>query len=250
MKLEGMVAIVTGGGSGIGESTVKLFAKQGASVVVADIDYKNAERVAELVLRSGGKALALQSDVSVWKQAESMVQATLTKFGSLNILVNLAGRQVHSPDITEVTEDEWDKVMEVNLKGLFLCTKAVLPIMVDSGQGLIVNVSSASVLEGETFSVPYSVSKAGVEMFTKITSSQYRRSGIRVNCILPGLIDTPGSQNVEGKLGTFNSFVKSIPSGRAGTSEEVADLILFLASEDSAFISGSSIVIDGGRDAQ
>ena len=140
--------------------------------------------------------------------------------------------------------------MEINLKGVFLCTKAALPIMVDSGQGVIVNVSSANVLEGETFSAPYSVSKAGVEMFTKITSSQYRRTGVRVNCILPGLIDTPGSQNVEGKLGTFDSFVETIPSGRSGFPEEVADLILFLASEDSSFISGSSVVIDGGRDAK
>tara|TARA_B100000949_G_scaffold29180_1_gene22361 strand:+ start:363 stop:1115 length:753 start_codon:yes stop_codon:yes gene_type:complete len=250
MKLEGLVAIVTGGGSGIGESTVKLFANQGASVVIADIDYKNAERVSELVQKSGGKALALQVDVSIWKQVEAMVQATLTRFGGLNILVNLAGRQVHTPVITEVTEDEWDKVMEINLKGVFLCTKAALPIMVDSGQGVIVNVSSANVLEGETFSAPYSVSKAGVEMFTKITSSQYRRTGVRVNCILPGLIDTPGSQNVEGKLGTFDSFVETIPSGRSGFPEEVADLILFLASEDSSFISGSSVVIDGGRDAK
>ena len=250
MKLEGLVAIVTGGGSGIGESTVKLFANQGASVVIADIDYKNAERVSELVRKSGGKALALQVDVSIWKQVETMVQATLTRFGGLNILINLAGRQVHTPVITEVTEDEWDKVMEINLKGVFLCTKATLPIMVDSGKGVIVNVSSAVVLEGETFSVPYSVSKAGVEMFTKITSSQYRRAGVRVNCILPGLIDTPGSQNVEGKLGTFDSFVETIPSGRSGFPEEVADLILFLASEDSSFISGSSVVIDGGRDAK
>ena len=140
--------------------------------------------------------------------------------------------------------------MEINLKGVFLCTKAALPIMVDSGQGVIVNVSSACVLEGETFSVPYSVSKAGVEMFTKITSSQYRRTGVRVNCILPGLIDTPGTQNVEGKLGTFDSFVETIPSGRSGLPEEVADLILFHASEDSSFISGSSVVIDGGRDAK
>ncbi len=250
MKLDGMVAIVTGGGSGIGESTVKLFATQGASVVVADIDYKNAERVVELVERSGGKAIAVQVDVSLWPQVDAMIQTTLDTFNDLNILVNAAGRQVHTPDITEVSEDEWVKVMDINLKGVFFCTKAALPIMVNKGQGVIVNLSSASVLEGQTFSAPYSVSKAGVEMFTKITSSQYRRRGVRVNCILPGLIDTPGSRNVEGKLGTFDSFVKTIPSARSGRPDEVAHLILFLASEESSFISGISVVIDGGRDAQ
>ncbi len=250
MKLEGQVAIVTGGGSGIGESTAKLFVNQGASVVIADTDYKNAKRVSDLIRKSGGKSLPLNVDVTIWTQVEAMLQSTLTEFGGLDILVNLAGRQVPTPFIANVTEDEWDKVMETNLKGVFLCTKASLPIMMDSGQGVIVNVSSASVLEGDTFSVPYSVSKAGVEMFTKITSSQYCRNGIRVNCILPGLIDTPGSQNVEGKLGTFDSFVETIPRGRPGYPEEVADLILFLASDDSSFMSGSSIVIDGGRDAQ
>ena len=135
MKLEGQVAIVTGGGSGIGESTAKLFVNQGASVVIADTDYKNAKRVSDLIRKSGGKSLPLNVDVTIWTQVEAMLQSTLTEFGGLDILVNLAGRQVPTPFIANVTEDEWDKVMETNLKGVFLCTKASLPIMMYSGQG-------------------------------------------------------------------------------------------------------------------
>lgn len=249
-KLENKVAIITGGGSGIGEATVKLFAAEGVRVVVADADMAGAERVAAAVRSDGREALAVQTDVADWSQVEAMVRRAVTDFGRLDILVNGAGRQVHTPHIVDVSEDEWDRVMAINVKGVFLCTKAALPVMVAQGHGNIINISSASVLEGDTFSVPYSVSKAGVEMLTKITSSQYQRKGVRVNCILPGLIDTPGSQNVEGKLGTFDSFVKTIPAGRAGLPGDVARLILFLASEDSSFISGSSIVIDGGRDAR
>ncbi len=246
----GAVAIVTGGGSGIGEATVRLLAAEGARVVVADRTHESADRVVEAIRADGGTAVLVEADVSRRRQVEAMVQTALDSFGRLDILVNAAGRQVHTPSIAEVSEEEWDRVMDVNLKGVFLCTKAALPVMAAQGHGSIVNVSSASVLEGGTFSAPYSVSKAGVEMLTKVTSSQYRPMGVRVNCILPGLIDTPGSQNVEGKLGTFDSFVETIPTGRAGQPEEVARLILFLVSEDSAYISGTSVVIDGGRDAR
>ena len=249
-KIGGQVAIITGGGSGIGEATVGLLAAEGAQVIVADANHVDADRVAKTVRANGGVAVAVRADVALWPQVEAMIQTTLDNFGTLDILVNGAGRQVPAPNIAEVSEEEWDRVMDVNLKGVFLCTKAALPAMIAQGHGNIVNISSASVLEGSTFSAPYSVSKAGVEMFTKITSSQYRRMGVRVNCILPGLIDTPGSQNVEGKLGTFDSFVETIPAGRVGQPEDVARLILFLVSEDSSFISGTSVLIDGGRDAQ
>ena len=249
-KLGGKVAVVTGGGSGIGEAPARLLAAAGARVIVADRNYANADRVAETVWVSGGVAVAVQVDVALWPQVAAMMQTTLENFGRLDILVNGAGRQVPTPDIGEVSEEEWDSAMDVNLKGVFLCTKAALPAVTAQGHGDIVNISSASVLEGGIFSAPYSVSKAGVEMFTKITSSQYRGMGVRVNCILPGLVDTPGSQDVEGRLGTFDSFVETIPAGRVGQPEDVAKLILFLVSDDSSFISGASIAIAGGRDAR
>jgi 3-oxoacyl-[acyl-carrier protein] reductase len=218
--------------------------------MIADVDEAGGERVAADIRSGGGDALFTPVDVSQSDSVSKMAETAVTYLAGIDILVCAAGRQVHTPHLAEVDESEWDLVMDVNAKGVFLCTKAVLPAMVAKGAGVIVNVSSASVLEGDTFSVPYSASKAAVQMLTVITSSQYLRKGVRANCVLPGLIDTPGSQNVEGKLGTFDSFVETIPAGRAGTPGDVASLVLFLASDDSSFISGSSYVIDGGRDAR
>ena len=244
------VCIVTGGGSGIGEAVAGLMGAEGGRVLVADVDRAGGERVAAEVRSAGGTSLFVETDVSRSDSVAEMVARCVDEMGGVDILVTAAGRQVATPHIMEVDEAEWDLVMDVNAKGVFLCTRAVLPHMVARGAGVIVNVGSASVLEGDTFSVPYSASKAAVAMLTTITSSQYRRKGIRANCVLPGLIDTPGAQNVEGRLGTFDSFVASIPAGRAGLPADVARLVLFLASDESAFISGSSFVIDGGRDAR
>jgi NAD(P)-dependent dehydrogenase (short-subunit alcohol dehydrogenase family) len=242
--------IVTGGASGIGEAIARLFAAEGARVLIGDLDEAGGERVASGIRSRGGDARFTPVDVSQADSVGRMVETAVDELGGVDVLVCAAGRQVHTPHLADVDEAEWDLVMDVNAKGVFLCTKAVLPAMVAKGSGVIVNVCSASVLEGDTFSVPYSASKAAVQMLTIITSSQYLRKGVRANCVLPGLIDTPGSQNVEGKQGTFDSFVETIPAGRAGTPGDVANLVLFLASDDSSFISGSSYVIDGGRDAR
>ncbi len=249
-RLNKRACVVTGGASGIGEAVARLFAAEGARVLIADLDEVGGKRVATDIRSSGGDARFISVDVAQGDSVGSMAETAINELGGLDVLVCAAGRQVHTPHLAEVDEAEWDLVMDVNAKGVFLCTKAVLPVMVAKGSGVIVNVSSASVLEGDTFSVPYSASKAAVQMLTVITSSQYLRKGVRANCVLPGLIDTPGSQNVEGKLGTFGSFVETIPAGRVGTPEDVANLVLFLASDESSFISGSSYVIDGGRDAR
>jgi len=139
-------------------------------------------------------------------------------------------------------------VMDINIKGTFLCCKYAIPAMLRGGGGSIINVASSVVLKGSTFSLPYSVSKAGVAQLTKTASNQYCSQGIRVNCVLPGLIDSPGSQRVEGAMGVFDQMVAEIPVGRVGTPEDVAHLMLYLASDESAFVSGSSFVVDGGRD--
>lgn len=248
--MEGKACLVTGGASGIGEGVARLFGAEGARVLIADIDEVGGQRVAAEIRSDGGEAVFAPVDVARSDSVRAMAASAVSELGGIDVLICAAGRQVYTPPITEVDEAEWDLVMDVNAKGVFLCTKAVLPTMVSKGSGAIVNVSSASVLEGDTFSVPYSVSKAAVQMLTVVTSSQYLRKGVRANCVLPGLIDTPGSQNVEGKLGTFDSFVETIPAGRAGLPRDVAQLVLFLASDESSFISGSSFVIDGGRDAR
>ena len=244
------MCIVTGGASGIGAGIARLFAAEGARVLIADLDQAAGETAAAEIRSGGGDALFAPVDVAHSDSVEAMIATCSMELGGADVLIYAAGRQVHQPPLTEVEEEEWDLVMDINAKGVFLCTKAVLPAMVSKGAGVIVNVSSASVLEGDTFSAPYSVSKAAVQMLTVVTSSQYRRLGVRANCVLPGLIDTPGSRNVEGKLGTFDGFVETIPAGRAGLPEDVAQLVLFLASDESSFISGSSYVIDGGRDAR
>ena len=241
---------MTGGASGIGESIAHLLSAEGGRVLIADSNEINGQRVANEIRSAGGNAEFHYTDVSNGESVTQMVSSCIGETGTVTVLVNAAGRQVPTELIAELEEDEWSKVMDVNAKGVFLCTKAVLPHMVEAGDGRIINLGSASVLEGATFSAPYSVSKAAVEMLTKVTSSQYRRKGIRANCVLPGLIDTPGSQQVEGILGTFDEFVSTIPAGRAGLPADVAQLVLFLASDESYFISGSSFVIDGGRNSR
>ncbi len=249
-KLDGKVSIITGGSSGIGRCTAFSFAGEGAKIIVADIDVQGGEETVALIDESGGDALFVQTDVSQPSQVQGMVQCTMGHYGKVDLLINVAGRQVQTPPLVHVTEEEWDVVMDINVKGVFLCCKYAIPRMLEVGGGAIVNVASINALRGSTFSVPYSVSKAGVVQLTRTTSSQYAPYGIRSNCVLPGLIDTPGSQAVEGAAGIFDEYVSGIPLGRAGQPEDVAGLILYLASDDAAFITGSAYVIDGGDEAR
>ncbi len=249
-KLDGKVSIITGGSSGIGRGTALLFAAEGSKVVVADVDDRGGEETLALIGESGGDALFVHVDVSRSSQVREVVRQAIHRYGSLDLLINVAGRQAEVPHLVDVTEEEWDLVMDVNLKGIFLACKYAVPHMLDQGGGSIVNVASSVVLRGSSFSLPYSVSKAGVVQLTKTVSSQYASLGIRSNCVVPGLVDTPGSQGVEGAAGVFDEAVARIPVGRAGVPEDVARLILYLASDDAAYVSGSAYIIDGGRNVQ
>ena len=249
-KLDGKVSIVTGGSSGIGRGTSLLFGAEGSKVIVADVDVQEGEKTVALIGEFGGDAVFIHTDVSQSAQVRGMVQGTLDHYGKLDLLINVAGRQAETPPLVDVTEEEWDLVMDINIKGTFLACKYAVPHMLEQGGGAIVNVASSAVLRGSSFSLPYSVSKAGVVQLTKTVSSQYASRGIRCNCVIPGLVDTPGSQGVEGAAGIFDEAVARIPVGRAGQPEDIAKLMLYLASDDAAYVTGSAYVIDGGRNVQ
>lgn len=243
MKLKGKVAIITGGGSGIGEATAKLFAQEGAKVVAADVNGEAAERVAEEIKKEGGEVLAVKVDVSRRQEAENMVAETLSRFGQIDILINNAGlfRDAMS---WKMEDEQWNLVIDVNLKGTFLCSRAVIPHMRARNQGKIINTSSISVL-GNPGQANYSAAKAGIIALTRTLALELARAGINVNCVAPGSIDTPILKGMPQDI-VQRTVEEKVPLRRMGSPEEVAKLHLFLASEDSNYITGQVIFIDGG----
>ncbi len=245
--LKGKVAIVTGGGSGIGRASANLLAAKGCRIMLADRDQPALATVLE-ELRSIDPACAssVVADAADAGQVETAVRETVARFGRLDILLHSAGIYPTFPSLLETPDADWDRVMQVNLRGSFLFCKRALPALIQSGGGAIVNLSSISGLRGTTYSVPYAVAKAGVIHLTKAIAVQYAAKGVRANCIVPGLVDSPMSRKVTGSAEEFDRFVQQIPAGRAGTPEDIAALALFLVSKEAEYINGSAIVIDGG----
>lgn len=246
--LKGKVAIVTGAGQGIGREIALYLAKNGANVVVADITDKMLEVVNE-IKSLGSQGLAVKCDISKTEEVEKMVDETIREFGRIDILVNNAGIYPSKPFL-EMTEQDWDRVLNINLKGTFHCIKAVVSKMVSQKYGKIINLSS---MAGSTIGFPsqahYSASKAGIVGLTKTLALELAPFGININAIAPGPINPTGSittNNIE----AIEQIRKTIPIGRIGQPEDVANLVLYLASDESSFITGQCIVIDGGFTVQ
>lgn len=240
MILKDRTAIVTGGGQGIGRAICGIFAEEGASVVVADIDESNARETARRLIRGGHRASAVRADVSSVAEINALVDGTLRDRGRVDILVNNAGLAVFR-SVEACTEAEWDRVMAVNLKGPFLLAKAVMPAMKAQKGGAMINLASVAGKTGGVVSgAPYSVSKAGIECLTKSLARELAPHGVRVNAIAPGIIDTALTANHD------QSFVDAIPLGGKGEPRDVAEAALFLASDRSKHITGEILDVNGG----
>jgi len=249
MRLENKVALITGGTSGIGEATAILFAKEGAKVTITGRNGSRGCSVAERIIKDGGLATFIRTDVRRAEDCVRAVKETLTAHGGLDILFNNAG--VFFPHTTvECTEEEWDLQMDINLKGTFLMSKAALPHMIENRRGVIINNSSGWGIAGGDSAVAYCASKGGVVLLTKAMAIDHGRQGIRVNCICPGDVDTPmlpEDARMRGlKWEDYLAGCANRPLGRIGTTEEIAKAALFLASDDSSFMTGAALVVDGG----
>jgi NAD(P)-dependent dehydrogenase (short-subunit alcohol dehydrogenase family) len=249
MRLQNKVALITGGTSGIGEATAVLFAKEGAKVTITGRDEKRGHAVAEKITNDGGRAMFVRSDVRKAEDCGHAVNETLRVFGRLDILFNNAG--VFFPrTILECSEEEWDLQMDINLKGTFLMSKAALPHMIEHRRGKIINNSSGWGIAGGDAAVAYCASKGGVVLLTKAMAIDHGRQGIRVNCICPGDVDTPmlpEDARMRGlKWEDYLAGCANRPLGRIGTTDEIAKAALFLASDDSSFMTGAALVVDGG----
>lgn len=243
-KLSNQVAIVTGAGQGMGAATAARLAHEGAVVVVSDINESKTARVAEEINNSGGRAISAKTDVTKEDEVASMVGCAIDTYGGVSILVNNAGI-LYPTRIDNVTKAEWDQVLDVNLNGTFLCSKAVLPTMKQKGYGRIVNMSSSAGRSVSTLGgVHYTAAKAGVLGLTRAMAKEVAPFGITVNAVCPGLIDTE-MVRIECTPERIKGYEESFPISRLGTPEEVAQLILFLVS-DSQYITGASIDINGG----
>ncbi|MCH8226089.1 MAG: glucose 1-dehydrogenase [Chloroflexi bacterium] len=249
-RLDGKVAIISGGARGQGAAEARMFAREGAKVVIGDVLDAEGTRVAAEISESGGDALYVHLDVTQEEDWRSAVEAAVSSFGKLDILVNNAGIWRRGR-VEDTTVEDWDMIMDVNAKGVFLGTKLAIPEMRKAGGGSIINISSTAGLVGGPRSSAYTASKGAVRLFTKATAVQYAREGIRANSVHPGPIDTPMIQQVwQGEEQSREAALARTPLGRIGTPEDIAYGVLFLASDESSFMTGSELVIDGGSTAQ
>jgi len=252
MRLDNKVALITGGTSGIGEASALLLAREGSRVAITGRNESRGHAVTAAILQSGGKAIFIRADVRHAGECQRAVNETVGAFGRLDILFNNAG--VFSPqNALECSEEEWDLQIDINLKGTFLMSKYALPAMIAQGGGVIINNSSGWGLVGGDRAVAYCASKGGVVLLTKAMAIDHGRQGIRVNCICPGDVDTPLLPEDAKRRGldwkTYLAGCENRPMGRIGTPEEIAKTVLFLASDDSSFMTGAALVVDGGGTA-
>jgi len=243
------VALITGGGSGIGRATCEIFAERRGAVVVADVRDTAAKETVERVAKQGGRAEAIRCDVTCWDDVQSAVARARKVFGRLDVVINCAGI-LRASRLEDTSEEDWNEVLRVNLTGAFLVTKAAMKAMREQGGGSIVHIASRMAIRVKEEHGAYAAAKAGILQLTQMAALEGAPHGIRVNCVCPGFIDTPmvrlsgPKENVDAQ---FTGWAKICPMGRAGQPEEVARAMLFLASEEASFITGMTLPVDGGR---
>lgn len=248
MELKNKVAIITGARRGMGKSHALTLAKVGAKVVVADISEEECQKVVDEIKKNGGEAIAVKCDVTKKEDIDNMVKAAVGKWGKVDILVNNAGICQFKPFL-ELTEEEWDRTLDINLKGYFLCAQAAAKEMAKQKSGVIVNIASivmGQIGKGMAGLAHYSASKGGIAALTKTLAIELAPYNIRVNAIAPGAIDTPMAASAMTDPKMLEATLAMIPLHRMGEAEEVSSLVLFLVSDDSSYVTGSTVVIDGG----
>jgi meso-butanediol dehydrogenase / (S,S)-butanediol dehydrogenase / diacetyl reductase len=249
MKLEGRVAIITGGNSGIGRASSILFAREGAKVVVAARNASNGAKVVKEIEDAEGEALFVKTDVSKSEDARALVEKTIAAYGRVDILFNNAALSPVGTVLT-TTEEEWRAVIDTNINGTFLCTRYAIPHMIKQGGGSIINTGSINSMMAMRDEAAYDASKGGVLMLTRATALDFAKDNIRANCILPGAIETPMLRDILGQASdpeaAESELVRKHALARIGTPEEVAKVALFLASDDSSFVTGAAYAVDGG----
>jgi NAD(P)-dependent dehydrogenase (short-subunit alcohol dehydrogenase family) len=246
MRLLDKVAIVTGSGSGIGRATAHRFAKEGAKVIVAEMNHENGQEVVRSIQDQGGEAIFIPVNVTNEEEIKELVNQSVQHYGRIDILINNAGIGGKQVKLHETATEEWHRVMDVNINALFLCMKHIVPVMIESGGGAIVNTASTYGFIGGHKIAAYNASKGAVVTLTKAAACDYAGSNIRVNAVAPGLIDTNIVSNWKERPDVWQSIVNNHLIRRPGQPEDIANAMLFLASDEASFITGTTLFVDGG----
>lgn len=251
MRLKDKVAIVTGGGAGVGEAIALRYAQEGARVVVAEVVSARGQAVVNAIQKAGGEAIFVPTDVSSEVQVKKMVETALQRFGRIDILVNDAAILLFTGGETrahELTNEVWDRTINTNLRGQWLCAKYTIPSMLAQHSGTIICIGSRTGIRGFTGCAGYSASKGGVLALMRSLAADYARDGIRVNAIIPGTMDTPMNADEFSAPGTREKYIPGIPAGRLGVGSDIAGMAVFLATEEASFCIGGAYFVDGGAD--